>query len=397
MDGAVTRTIPTTIEEYIVWCDEKIEDLEKQLVEAQKKVDRLQAECEVRNFAIRRLRLASGDPNSEQHTPNITDTDIANNVANRLRIVSERKKKRQESKLKRLRETFGKEYNALCSAYGIAYPPVFIIEPFATVETPFVQRFEAPRQSQLAHAQATTESLRPVSAEVVAKLGCYNSGERVYGLYWFDRNWAFRNKVLPPKRSVRTGLYGTRTPHRPNPVGMASATVVDPVDTGKLELGLAGMDTLLGTPMLYLRRAEEDEITKAATARCGWMEEKLLPLYYDEGEALYTLTNAQQFKEELAFLETAYPTINTTQMIESQLTRTPFRCRRRAEKTTETTRVFGVGIFRVVYTVNPENHTVQIDSIRPGASYSSLVDLRKIDDDAEKVCTFVERFGVDKK
>ena len=45
----------------------------------------------------------------------------------------------------------------------------------------------------------------------------------IWVLFWFDRNEGWRPKVLPPRsRSGRKGVFATRSPHRPNPLGLSA-------------------------------------------------------------------------------------------------------------------------------------------------------------------------------
>jgi tRNA-Thr(GGU) m(6)t(6)A37 methyltransferase TsaA len=98
-----------------------------------------------------------------------------------------------------------------------------------------------------------------------------NLGEWQYlwVLFWFDRNDGWRPKVLPPRsRSGRKGVFATRSPHRPNPLGL-SAVRLERVDG--LTLHVSDVDMLNGTPVLDLKPyvAYTDAI---ADANGGWLE-----------------------------------------------------------------------------------------------------------------------------
>ena len=73
----------------------------------------------------------------------------------------------------------------------------------------------------------------------------------IWVLYWFDRNDGWRPKVLPPRsRSGRKGVFATRSPHRPNPLGL-SAVRLTSVDG--LTLHVSDVDMLDGTPVLDIK------------------------------------------------------------------------------------------------------------------------------------------------
>jgi len=90
----------------------------------------------------------------------------------------------------------------------------------------------------------------------------------IWVLYWFDRNDGWRPKVLPPRsRSGRKGVFATRSPHRPNPLGL-SAVRLTRVDG--LTLHVSDVDMLDGTPVLDIKPyvAYTDAI---ADAGGGWL------------------------------------------------------------------------------------------------------------------------------
>ncbi len=92
----------------------------------------------------------------------------------------------------------------------------------------------------------------------------------IWVLFWFDRNDGWRPKVLPPRsRSGRKGVFATRSPHRPNPLGL-SAVRLERVDG--LTLHVSDVDMLDGTPVLDIKPyvAYTDAIADAGS---GWLAE----------------------------------------------------------------------------------------------------------------------------
>jgi tRNA (adenine37-N6)-methyltransferase len=75
--------------------------------------------------------------------------------------------------------------------------------------------------------------------------------ELIWVLFWFHHNTSWRPKVLPPRSTTgRKGVFATRAPHRPNPIGM-SVVRLERVDGLNLEVRDA--DMLDGTPVLDLK------------------------------------------------------------------------------------------------------------------------------------------------
>jgi tRNA (adenine37-N6)-methyltransferase len=157
-----------------------------------------------------------------------------------------------------------------------------------TVYTQFSKRFEAPRQSFQGPAGRAVVVLEGAndSATLVA-LRNIVPGSRIWLVYWLDRNAGFwREQVRPPraKGGWRVGLFATRSPHRPTPVGLSLAEVVC-VDTttAAVRISVRGVDILDETPLLAWR--VYDPQTEAHTdVQSGWLDDtdKLQPLYYDE-------------------------------------------------------------------------------------------------------------------
>src|SRR6202042_3087805 len=69
-------------------------------------------------------------------------------------------------------------------------------------------------------------------------------------LYWFHLNDGWRPKVLPPRSKVRRGVFSTRSPHRPSPIGMS---VVKLVRVEGLTVHVRGVDMIDGTPVLDIK------------------------------------------------------------------------------------------------------------------------------------------------
>jgi tRNA-Thr(GGU) m(6)t(6)A37 methyltransferase TsaA len=98
--------------------------------------------------------------------------------------------------------------------------------------------------------------------------------ELIWVIFWFHLNSGWRPKVLPPRStSGRKGVFSTRSPHRPNPIGM-SVVRLERVDG--LILHIRGADMLDGTPVFDLKPyvAYTDAHPDAGS---GWLEDAADP------------------------------------------------------------------------------------------------------------------------
>jgi len=91
---------------------------------------------------------------------------------------------------------------------------------------------------------------------------------RIWLLYLFHQKPSWRPKVLPPRAENKVGVFATRAPHRPNPLGLSCVSLLA-VQGRKLFVG--PHDLLDGTPILdikpYLPYADS-----FPDARCGWVD-----------------------------------------------------------------------------------------------------------------------------
>jgi tRNA-Thr(GGU) m(6)t(6)A37 methyltransferase TsaA len=129
----------------------------------------------------------------------------------------------------------------------------YSFEPIGFVVSPFGERAEAPRQSPLAAgAEGRIELLAGKGFEDA--LSGVTDWDYLWVLFVFHRNVeegrGWNPKVLPPRATEKRGVFATRSPHRPNPIGM-SAVRLDRVDG--LVLHVRELDILDGTPVLDLK------------------------------------------------------------------------------------------------------------------------------------------------
>lgn len=108
---------------------------------------------------------------------------------------------------------------------------------------------EAPRQSVLARNRGVVELLPGRGFETaLADLAGF---DRIWLIFLFDRAGNWRPMVRPPDGAGRKiGLFATRSPHRPNPIGI-SAVELEKVEG--LRLFIRNFDLLDGTPVLDIK------------------------------------------------------------------------------------------------------------------------------------------------
>jgi tRNA-Thr(GGU) m(6)t(6)A37 methyltransferase TsaA len=151
--------------------------------------------------------------------------------------------------------------------------PSFVVRPIGVVRSPFVEKVQAPRQATAAPADGIegTIELLPEHEHALADLAGF---ERIWVVFWFHLapprggSANAKAKVLPPRSDVKRGVFATRSPHRPNPIGLSAVRLVG-VEGRRVTV--RDLDLLDGTPVLDLKPylPYADAFPEASA---GWLE-----------------------------------------------------------------------------------------------------------------------------
>src|SRR6185369_15273148 len=166
------------------------------------------------------------------------------------------------------------------------------LQPIGTIRTSFANKVDAPRQPAAAmDATGVIELFAGRNLEhAIEDLAGW---ERIWVIFWFDRNEGWRPKVLPPRSNTgRKGVLSTRSPHRPNPLGL-SALRLERIEG--LSLHVRDVDLLDGTPILDIKPyvAYTDAFADSIS---GWLESPADPA------PSYTVTFNAAAEEQLAWI-----------------------------------------------------------------------------------------------
>lgn len=124
------------------------------------------------------------------------------------------------------------------------------LHPIGVMRTASGTKVEAPRQPAAAEGTDGIIELVP-GLHLDHAVEDLAGWERIWVIFWFDRNTGWRPKVLPPRSTTgRKGVLATRSPHRPNPLGLS---VLRLARVEGLELHVRDVDLLDGTPILDIK------------------------------------------------------------------------------------------------------------------------------------------------
>jgi len=144
------------------------------------------------------------------------------------------------------------------------------LEPIGVVHSGLKSKAEAARQPAAATDATAHIELYP-GRNFEHALEDLVGWERIWVLFWFHLNDTWRPKVLPPRSATgRKGVFATRSPYRPNPLGL-SAVRLERVEG--LTLHVRDVDLVDGTPVLDLKPyvPYTDAFPDAAT---GWLQDE---------------------------------------------------------------------------------------------------------------------------
>ena len=123
-----------------------------------------------------------------------------------------------------------------------------VLRPIGRGSAELGDRGDAPRQGD----EAPTRADVVVDAAFAAALDGIDVGDRLVVLTWLhlaDRSTTTVRPRNDPARSL-TGVFATRSPDRPNPIGLHEVIVVDLDGT---TVGVQGLEAVDGTPVVDLK------------------------------------------------------------------------------------------------------------------------------------------------
>jgi tRNA-Thr(GGU) m(6)t(6)A37 methyltransferase TsaA len=140
---------------------------------------------------------------------------------------------------------------------------MFTPEPIGFVRSPYTSTKDVPKGLGAKHAAEGVLDVRPQFETGLTDIEGFS---HLIVLWVFDRSQGFELLGTPPSDDRPHGVFATRSPRRPNPIGL---TVVELVRREGHVLHVKGVDMLDGTPMLdikpYLSSVPQEAL------RRGWL------------------------------------------------------------------------------------------------------------------------------
>jgi len=142
---------------------------------------------------------------------------------------------------------------------------MYCMRPIGSVSSPYRAARSVPKGLGAKHE---AEGVLEILPEFEAGLTDIEGFSHLFVLWLFDRSDGFALLGTPPSDNRPHGVFATRSPRRPNPIGL---TVVELLRRDGTRLHVRGVDMLDGTPILdikpYLSSVEPEKL------RRGWLAE----------------------------------------------------------------------------------------------------------------------------
>ncbi len=120
-------------------------------------------------------------------------------------------------------------------------------KPIGYFETEYTMQSGAPRQGMLIE---NSKGIINLKEEYVKCLDYLSSFEYIWVIYHFSEAKGWESDVNPPDSDHSFGVFATRSPRRPNPIGL-SLIKLDSISDNKLYV--SNVDAFNGTPILDIK------------------------------------------------------------------------------------------------------------------------------------------------
>jgi tRNA-Thr(GGU) m(6)t(6)A37 methyltransferase TsaA len=141
------------------------------------------------------------------------------------------------------------------------------LKPIGVIHSPYKNKWIAPYQGYKSEEISQIE----VFKEFGEGLKDIEGFSHIIVIYWFHKSQGYHLLVKTPWDDSLHGLFTTRSPNRPCPLGL---TVVELLAREKNILKVKGLDAIDGTPLLDIK-PYVPSIDERAVVEPGWFEGKL--------------------------------------------------------------------------------------------------------------------------
>ena len=140
-----------------------------------------------------------------------------------------------------------------------------VCAPIGVIRSPYREPAGTPIQPVFAETVECTAELLPAYAAGLQDVAKF---DRIWLIYWLDRAPPARLRVVPFRDTTERGVFATRAPSRPNPIGLSCVRLLAVRDN---LVTFRGADILDGTPLLDIK-PYVPQFDAFPAARAGWLD-----------------------------------------------------------------------------------------------------------------------------
>jgi formylmethanofuran dehydrogenase subunit E len=140
------------------------------------------------------------------------------------------------------------------------------LQPIGVIHSPYKEEKGTPYQGRHENKECTLEVFEEYEPGLLDIDRCTH----LYVLYWQDRSDRSILQTRTPWGPEIHGVFSTRSPNRPNPIGLC---VVDFLGRDRRFVKVNGLDALDGSPLIDIKPYSAS-IDSFPGARIGWLEEQ---------------------------------------------------------------------------------------------------------------------------
>jgi tRNA-Thr(GGU) m(6)t(6)A37 methyltransferase TsaA len=141
------------------------------------------------------------------------------------------------------------------------------LKPIGIIHSPYQEGVEAPYQGYRSEKVSQIE----VFKEFGEGLKDIEGFSHIIVIFWFNMSTGYHLLIRTPWDDVPHGLFATRSPNRPCPLGL---TVVELMSRKNNILEVKGLDAIDGTPLLDIK-PYIPAIDERSAIELGWLKDKL--------------------------------------------------------------------------------------------------------------------------
>ncbi len=250
-----------------------------------------------------------------------------------------------------------------------------IFHPIGYFKSPQIEPYQAPRQPD-ENSQPGEIILNPKNnfEQALTDLdGC----SHIWIIYHFHHNENWKPLVQTPRSDKKIGVFATRAPYRPNPIGMS---VVKLLKIDGLHLHVGPNDILDGTPILDIK-PYHPESDKIKDAEIKWLA--------SAPKLKYKVSFSPYAADQLDFLE-LHDLREVRAFIQRQLEYDPLNTDKKRVTSQDNIHQLSYRTWRVSFVITDKN--ISILSLHSGYSKDDLSDVEDKYNDKSLHKQFTKRF-----